>query len=361
MREEREYGIDALRIVSMLLIATLHVLNEGGVLYLLNELSFRHAVAWFLWTASLTCVNCYALISGYVGVKSRRKASSILELWLQVVFYSVLLSVVVHVLKPGKVPANEWIKGLFPLSHNYYWYYTAYFFISLMMPLMNRMLLAVSKEELFCVLASSLTAVTLISVIGTQGRFLMNEGYSALWLLMLYLAGGCIRLYGDEYRSYRFIKKHAVWLFLLGITAAWAVRVFVGDAKVPVVLGWELPSNVLMNYVSPAILLSSVSLFALFAGWKPGVQMCKWIARISPATFGVYLIHVHPLVWRHYFINGFVTLVYLEAYVLPFGVFGAAAGVFAVCAAIDLIRAKLFRMLRIREGCRRLFAKFGLS
>lgn len=361
MNTEREYGIDALRIVSTLLIITLHVLNEGGVLYWLTELSFRHAVAWFLWTASLTCVNCYALISGYVGVKSKRKISGMLELWLQVVFYSVLLSVVVHVLKPGQVPANEWVKGFFPLSHNYYWYYTAYFFISLMMPLLNTILLTASKEKIFGVLTSTMAAVTLIAAIGTQGRFLMNEGYSALWLLLLYLVGGCIRLYGRECRFYCRLQKYAGAFFLLGITAAWAARVFLGDRKIQILSAWELPSNVLMNFVSPAIVLSSISLFALFEGWKPGARMSKWIARVSPATFGVYLIHVHPLVWRHYFINGFVTLVYCEAYILPFGVFGAAIGVFIVCAAIDLIRAKLFRVLRIKEGCRSLAARFGLS
>lgn len=361
MNRERHYGIDALRIVSMLLIVTLHVLGEGGMLYLLDELSFRHAVAWYMKTASLVCVNCYALISGYVGVKSKRRVSGMMELWLQVVFYSVLLSVVVHRLKPGQVAEMEWFKGFFPLSHNYYWYYTAYFFVTLMMPLLNKVLLTSSKDELFWVLAPMLTIVSLISVIGSQGRFLMNEGYSALWLMVLYLAGGCIRLYGREYNSYRFIEKHAPWFFVLGITAAWVVRVFAGDVKIQVMDGWELSSSALQHFVSPAILLSSVCLFALFAKWKPDGKLCKWIAVLSPATFGVYLIHVHPHIWRHYFINGFVTLVYLEAYVLPFGVLAAAAGVFAVCAAVDLLRVKMFQVLKIREGCRRICAKIGLS
>ena len=76
-KPQRNYGIDLLRIVSMIMIVTLHVLGKGGVLKNTVPLSYRYEVAWFLETASYCAVNCYAINSGYVAVKSKFKYSKI--------------------------------------------------------------------------------------------------------------------------------------------------------------------------------------------------------------------------------------------------------------------------------------------
>ena len=72
-KRERNYGIDLLRIVSMLMVVVLHVLGQGGVLKTSTPLSIGYSVAWILEIAAYCAVNCYALISGYVGVNSKFK------------------------------------------------------------------------------------------------------------------------------------------------------------------------------------------------------------------------------------------------------------------------------------------------
>lgn len=71
----RNYGIDALRIVSMLMVVTLHVLGHGGVLKIAE--SEKYWIVWFLEISAYCAVNCYALISGYVGVYSKYKFSNL--------------------------------------------------------------------------------------------------------------------------------------------------------------------------------------------------------------------------------------------------------------------------------------------
>ena len=63
----RNYGIDLLRIISMVMIQILHILGNGGILNASIGAPVRNNVAWFLEIASYCAVNCYALISGYVG------------------------------------------------------------------------------------------------------------------------------------------------------------------------------------------------------------------------------------------------------------------------------------------------------
>lgn len=277
-------------------------------------------------------------------------------------FYAVALSVVMHFILPELVPAKEWVNGLCPVSLKFYWYYSAYFFISFLFPLVNRALQDMPKGEIVLCLTAVVILLSVNILAFQQDVFLVNKGYSPLWLLVLYMIGGTIRLHGEELKSYLWIRRRALPLYLLGTTAAWSFKVFGGGSDgIRFLFGRTIPWDALYTYNSPPIILSAVALFALFSGWKPGKAVYRWIGVLSPATFGVYLIHVHPLIWKYVFKGAFVSFVHLKAYLLPFAVLGAAAAIFAVCAAIDLLRGKLFRLLKVRERCQWASEKLGLS
>ena len=74
---ERNYGIDLFRIVSMFMVVVLHVLGQGGILDGTIGVAGNYETAWFLETAAYGAVNCYALISGYVGIRSRYRYSTL--------------------------------------------------------------------------------------------------------------------------------------------------------------------------------------------------------------------------------------------------------------------------------------------
>ncbi|MGN0777001.1 MAG: acyltransferase family protein [Candidatus Ventricola sp.] len=308
-------------------------------------------------------MNCYGLISGYVGVKSKHRYSSIAVLWIQVAFYVVVLSVVMHVALPKIVPAKEWVNGLCPVSLKLYWYYTAYFFISFLFPLVNRALHNAPRQEIVLSLTAIVILLSVNTVFFSSDIFSVNNGYTPLWLLLLYMIGGTIRLHGEKLNSYRWIRHHAPALFLLGTTAAWALKIL-GEGRsdgIRFLFGRTIPWDTLYKYNSPAIILSAVALFALFSGWKPGKAARRWIGVLAPTTFGVYLIHENPLVRWQLIKDTFIPFVQLRAYVLPFAVIGVAAAILAICAAIDLLRGKLFRLLKVRERCQWAFERIGLS
>ena len=361
MKQEREYGIDALRIAAMWMVVILHILRQGGVLEGLGKGSFRYMAGWFLEAAAYGAVNCYGLISGYVGVKARHRISSVAALWVQVAFYSVGLAVIMHALMPDTVPAAACIRGLFPVSLGLYWYFTAYVFLSFFMPLFNRILVSAPEKELTVCLSAVLVLLSVNTFAFQQDVFRVDGGCSALWLMVLYLTGGMIRLYGDALKAYQWIRRHAAAVFLLATCAAWGMKMLVSDQCIPFIGGKAIPAGALYSYTSPAMILSSVALFSAFAGWRPGKRACRWIGMISPGAFGVYLIHTHPQIYRHGLGYAFTRLAHVKAYLLPFAVLGAAAAIFAACAAIDLLRGKLFRLLKVREKCQWAFERIGLS
>lgn len=108
----RNYGIDFLRMISMIMIVMLHTLGHGGILRSVSFLSVHYQIAWLLEVIAFGAVNTYAMISGFVSVDSHFKISNILILWLQVLFYGILINTVFFFLLPESRNTSGWIQAL---------------------------------------------------------------------------------------------------------------------------------------------------------------------------------------------------------------------------------------------------------
>ncbi|MBE5800358.1 MAG: acyltransferase [Clostridiales bacterium] len=355
MAEKRNYGVDALRILAMYMIVVLHVLGQGGILDAVQRGTGQYSPAWFMEIASYCAVNCYALISGYVGVKSRFRMSNILYLWLQVVFYGLIAAWVLGKVMPQKVPSFAWKQALIPVSNNNYWYYTAYFAMSFFIPLMNALLNSVSQRELKLALCSAFVVFSVYPTILQADRFNLHEGYSVWWLMMLYLTGGYIRLYGAESCLYAFCKRHGIVVYSIATTAIWLTDMLIGDNIIPFIFGGTLKPDFLIGYTSVFVVIQAIALLILFAEWKPSRRITKYIAFAAPLTFGVYLIHCNPYVFGEVLADAFACMASIHPVALVPAVMLAAFGVFTACVLIDWVRMKLFTAARVKNACRWLF------
>ena len=88
----RNYGIDFLRVISTFMIVILHILGNGSVLNHTVSLTLSGELLWAIKILSLCAVDCYALISGYVGINKKHKYKNIISLSLQVSFYAVIIT-----------------------------------------------------------------------------------------------------------------------------------------------------------------------------------------------------------------------------------------------------------------------------
>ena len=105
----------------------------------------------------------------------------------------------------------------------------------------------------------------------------------------------------------------------------------------------------LLHYNSPLLLFSSVTLFGFFVTLKvKNTAAIKLIGFFSPLTFGVYLIHTHPVVFS--IIEK--RFAFLGKYPLPvmlLGIMGITLGIFLVCALVDWLRLWVFRLLKLKK------------
>ena len=97
---KRNYGIDLLRIVSMINIINLHINLYSGQLFLnYTNPKFKHI--WRLEAFSFSAVNCFALISGIIGYK-KYKFSNLIYIWMKTFFYSLYISSYLYIIKKIK-------------------------------------------------------------------------------------------------------------------------------------------------------------------------------------------------------------------------------------------------------------------
>ena len=188
--EQRNRGIDLLRMTAMWMVVILHILNKGGVLAAAAPLSAGQGTARLLETAAYCAVNCYGLISGYVGVQRRFRYSGALALWLRVAFYTLGITAVFACLMPGSVNGDRVLRAFFPVLFRQYWYVTAYFGMCLFIPFFNLLLNRLSKGQLRLLALSIVLVFSVLPTLRQKDVFLTDNGYSVLWLSCLYLLGG---------------------------------------------------------------------------------------------------------------------------------------------------------------------------
>lgn len=354
VKEERNMGVELFRVVSMMMVVLLHVLGHGGVYSSAGTLTDNYKVAWFLETMAYCSVNCYALISGFANVKSGFKFRRIVYLWLEVVTLNVALTAVMHFLVPTAVVTEDyWLRAFFPLTRRAFWYFCAYFFMFPLLPILNKGILSLKKYQ-HIIICFMLLVPTVFRIIMNKDNYVLGSGYSALWLICLYVIGAYFRIYGaPKWAKWFvtlpvfFITTYVAWYHKIHIETMYAEKLITKDS--------ELYTNrgILISYISPCMVIMAVCLLLFFMQIKIKHKAPKVIiANLGKATFGVFILHVGAAFW------------YWKDFWNQFKVFGkaptvwdmlwkvAVATLFIYLSAslISLARIYLFKLLKIHKG-----------
>lgn len=341
MTRSRNTGVELLRLFSMLLVLMLHILGQGGVLAAAAPLSRTYAAAWLLETAAYCAVDCYALLSGYVSVTSGSRSARLVRVWMQVAFYTLSVTAVFFLSRPEMRSARLVVNAVFPVLTRQYWYVTAYFGLFLFLPYINRLLLTLERAALRRLAATVFLVFSVLPVLSARDLFQTSWGYSFLWLAALYVLGACLRLSdaGERWPKSRFLL-----LYALCVVLAWG-------GKLTLDILWPARAaaagGLIVGYTSPPILLSAVCLLLFFSRLRVPPAAARLLLPLASASFGVYLIHTQPLIWNSLLAGRFTGFGGMGAAALTVSVPGAAAGIYLACAAAELLRQRLFRLLHL--------------
>lgn len=350
---QRDFTVDLFRIIATVFVIILHVLGQGGILRSLSPGDANYWAAWLMEIIAYCSVNCFALISGYVMVERDVKVKNILSLWFQLLFYSLILTFLRFVFFPEARNLKDLVFAFLPVLSKQWWYMSSYFALVLFIPIINAGINRISQQTFKRILAVILIVVCFVCRFTMTDAFVLSDGYSAIWLIIMYLFGAYISKY-ELKRKTTASKSLLMFLLMVIITLLSKVIILFITENI---FGQVKYENAFISYVSVTIVLASVFLFLFCLNLKLGSLSKRIISFFAPMTLGVYVIHVHPFVFTHMIRDAFAVLAHKPIIAMVAGVLAAALSIFLLCSVIDLVRIWIFRLVGIDKLCKRVGSK----
>ncbi|MER2000961.1 MAG: acyltransferase family protein [Lysinibacillus sp.] len=347
---QRDYAIDLLRIISMLMVPVVHIIGQGGILGAAVPFSIQYESAWMLMSFVLVAVNCFILITGYVYYGKETKYYRLATLWIEVLFYSIIILLLFYFMFPTELGFEDIWKNIIPTFYtkgqfSRYWFFTAYVGMFLISPFVNIALKQFDKKQDLAAFLSLFIIFSLLPTILNQDMaFNLNQGYSVLWFVVLYYTGGLIH----KYNIFKKLKSNK-WLliYILCSLISCLIR-YILESLGLIETGFGLYS--FNCYLSPLYFIGGIALFCVFKNIKItksfSISMIKFFA---PVCFGVYLIHDNMLVDRYLLSKKFEFLANMDPISMIIGIILIGVGIFVACSLIDWIRELLFRKLKVKS------------
>ncbi len=347
----RNYGIDLLRCFAMAMVVMLHTLSRSGLLTETEIPSLKYEVVWFIEIFCYCAVNCFVIISGFVGLRSKFRLSRILLLWLQVVFYNVVFTVTIQAIH-GDINAVDIVRDFLPVTTSAYWFFTQYFVLCFLMPFINKLIVSISLRQngifvgvmiLFFSVIPMLCAMP-VDFLGKfeSDIFFTKRGYSVIWMAVMYILGAFIKRLAEENILCRIKSKVLITLVICSDFLIWIIHYFCVNGKKSV------SHYFVIAYTSPFVVISAVSMVILFSRMHFNRTFEKLIAFFSAGAFSVYLIHsnseIYPIFTElvsELFEMRVLKLIPCLLFIVVF--------VFIVCTVADFARNKLFKIIGINK------------
>ena len=296
----RNYSLDLLRCIAMIMIVILHYLDKGRILTPLSSgepFTAADVTAWFMEALAIVAVNLYMLMSGFLLYKSSFKLSRLISLVIRVWLYSVIVGLLGIVLGGPVEPVDTYfiLRLLLPISMNTYWFMTAYVFFYLLTPVLGIAARAMSKVQLRFLLGGLMVFHVVIKSVAPATLTGDAGGMDAMWYIILYFVAVYIRrftVWGDEEEAGG--KKPAAWIsFVLYVAGALLI---LGEALLLRGIYLKTGSlsyilNISYAYNHILVLVTSVALFTGFLGIRIPVKVGQYFMIVGKYSLGVYLLH----------------------------------------------------------------------
>ena len=329
--QTRNSSLELLRIISMFLIVMHHYSVHGGFPLGDPGLTLNKAFILCLSFGGKIGSNCFVLITGYFMVNLLFKGTRLLKIVLQVLFYSLSISVVLILTGWSDFSVKTAVSSFLPVLFNHYWFAATYIALYILTPYINIFIKSIDsslhKKLIY-------TLVILWCILPTFFMSGLASSYLG-WFVTMYLIAAYFRLYPGQYtNNCKTNMTAAVIISLLICLSAIALSL----------LGTKFGalSEYALYFVSIdrlPVFLASIALFLGFKNLK--MKSSKVVNTISATMFGVYLIHEHFLLrnvlWQRIFRN----TEYIDSPYLVVHALAAIVSIFVVSVLVDLLRIKL--------------------
>lgn len=189
----RESNFELLRILCIFGIVSMHTFGQ-----FYNECVGINLIYGLLINSFFnTGVTLFILISGYFGIRGTVKKAIGLE--ITVICYSVLATLI-HGILIDTWSIQNIVKSFLPLYTNKYWFMTSYMLLLIFSNYINKAIDNLEKVDFQKILILMLIMFSIVPSI-IQMDILGDSGKGPLNMLLAYMIGRYLKLYGKTYKS----------------------------------------------------------------------------------------------------------------------------------------------------------------
>lgn len=210
-----------------------------------------------------------------------------------------------------------------------------------LIPWLNKFVRLVSEKELTKLIILIIIIFSVYPTLASLYKepFGLMEGYSMLWLIIMYFIGAWLKKNSIVEKMDK--NKTFIWgIVAVGVT--WLTKLVFeinGDAS----------TLFLQSYVSPTIIYIAIAHLKVFSQLRINSKFQKCIAFFVPAAFGVYLFHMqwdildNAITGKMSFVSG------LPVWEIPIAILLIALVITVIGLLIDKARGYIFAVLKVRQ------------
>lgn len=334
MSTKRKANIELLRIVSMILILLHHYVAHGGLVDI-DLISQNKFIGEFLYIGGKLGVVIFVLITGYFMVNSRFRIRKLIKIYLEVLFYSFVIYIILLLSNKVEFSITNFVKSLLPISYSQYWFATCYIGLYIFSPFLNKLIKHLDKNQHNTLILVGTITLVIIPTFTPQGDSFYSE---MLYFMYLYILAAYLKKYGINFintksRCILLIVSMLIVIMTVSVMSTFLAQYFSIFKKG---IKYLHESN------SIPILLLALSIFELFR--KMDLKENKLIFTLAKTSFSVYLIHDNANFKKVLWHDLFKTNEYFYANIinLLIHIVSTVVIIYVLCTIIELIREKIF-------------------
>lgn len=273
----RQTNIELLRILAMFMVLVVHAdfvaLGEPSWTSIVGNPVVEGGRS-LIEIAAKVCVNVFILISGWFGIKPSIRG--FLGFTFQCLYFYFLTYAVMLV--AGLVPLHPMLLARCFWFGDSCWFEKSYALLYILAPALNLYADNADRRQFRIILICYFAFEIFFGL--SKSTTYINQGYSAVSFIGLYLLARYLRMYGN------WILKKGGRMYVLATLINFVIFI--------VLSRWG-KGGLALSYVNPLVIIAALGLLLYFNGLK--VKYNKLINTIAKSSFAVYLFHTAPAMY----------------------------------------------------------------
>lgn len=328
MNKHRDWRFELLRIIAMFLIVATHFYAaDNWSIHTDPNLSRTWASAAHdsLAMFGQIGVSFFILISAYfLAFNKKNPVPRLIRLWIQIFIYSAGIFVIYALLRRTpliptnlreEISPNMVLTSFFPITFNAYWFMSAFCVLILLAPFITILFDQLSKRQTLVLISIMFWMTFVWKLLNPTNQYFTD----VIYLTTIFMIGSFIRRYISEFPKIKI--WHLLITIILGFIVCISCTYFIKSEAFLSEYGYN--ANILTarpgaSPIIPVIIATVIFIWIVQREQKQAPKLLvNFILCVSPATFGVYLIHENflfkQILWHYIFLipesSGFLKII----------------------------------------------------